>query len=196
VVDVDRSLFRARRGALARSVRRDASAAVAARAAALDAITSARRIGTYLPHSGELDPAAIVRAAWQRGASVFVPVVPDGAPGPLTYTELTAHTALVVGRYGIAVPANPVPSRAVDELDVVLVPLVAFDRRLTRVGSGAGYYDRTFAARLLDAGPPLLVGLAYAWQQVDDLRREAWDVALDLVITDQHVVQPGDPTIS
>ena len=81
--------------------------------------------------------------------------------------------------------APELPSGTEGALDVVLVPLVAYDGTGTRAGMGAGFYDRTFALRLTTGAPPLLVGLAYRWQEVGHLARAPWDVPLDAVLTDQ-----------
>ena len=75
-------------------------------------------------------------------------------------------------------------------LDIVLVPLLAFDRRGTRLGSGGGYYDRSFAFLHGQARPhrPLLVGVGYAFQEVESLPAAAWDVALDYIATDAELI--------
>jgi 5-formyltetrahydrofolate cyclo-ligase len=91
------------------------------------------------------------------------------------------------GRFGIRSPAPPASALPFAELDVVLVPLVAFDRHGTRIGMGGGYYDRGFAFRIAAPPPPFLVGLAYHWQLHEPLDRRQWDVPLDAVITDRAV---------
>lgn len=194
MADFDRSRVLARRHALARSVRRDAAVAVAANAATVPALSTAARVAAYVARRGELDPSPIVRAAWSRHAAVALPVVRNRAqPSALEFASYTADTVLEPGHHGIPVPPANAPRWVLDDLDnlvVVLVPLVAFDASLTRVGSGAGYYDRTFATRRVSGTPPLLIGLAYYWQQVSEVERSAWDVPLDLVITDRGIVYP------
>jgi 5-formyltetrahydrofolate cyclo-ligase len=186
----DRAPLRARRAALARSVRRDAAAAVAAQARALDALTDARAVAAYVPVRGELDPWPIIEACRARGALVHLPVVPlasgsDAVPAALEFAVLGDHASLTPGPFGIAAPPSDAPRVAAAALDVVLLPLVAFDDRGTRAGMGAGFYDRTFAFRAAEAPPPLLVGLAYHWQEVPRLDADPWDVPLDAVITDR-----------
>jgi len=136
--------------------------------------------------AGELDPRPIIVDAWRRGASVYLPdVIAPDANASLRFAEHTPDQVLETGAYGIPVPPANAPRLAPAELDLVLVPLVAFDDQGTRAGMGGGFYDRAFSFRATTPAPPLLVGLAYHWQQVDSLVREPWDVALDVVITDR-----------
>ena len=72
---------------------------------------------------------------------------------------------------------QPIPTR---RFDLIIVPVLGFDRQSFRLGLGAGFYDR-FLATQPDA---LKVGLAYAWAMVDAVPREAHDIPLDIVITD------------
>ena len=92
----------------------------------------------------------------------------------------------------LSVSTSRCPPRAASRshrLDVVLVPLVAFDRRGTRLGHGAGYYDAAFAFRHRSRRTrPVLVGLAHAFQEVDHIDEREWDVPLDVVVTDRAVI--------
>jgi len=86
-------------------------------------------------------------------------------------------------RYGILEPALRGARCGPMRLDLVVVPLTAFDARGHRLGAGGGYYDRAFAARR--GSRPRLVGYAYALQQAPALPTEPWDVRLDAVVTDK-----------
>ncbi len=153
-------------------------------------IAAARLVAGYVPVAGELDPGPILARCRAGGALVYLPepTHDDVAGSTLTFAEHRTADALVAGAYGIPVPSPDAPRIAAMALDVVLVPLIAFDDLGTRVGMGAGFYDRALAFRRETPTPPLLVGLAYHWQQVGVLRREAWDVGLDVVITDRGVL--------
>ncbi|MCL1635455.1 5-formyltetrahydrofolate cyclo-ligase [Luteimonas sp. SX5] len=98
---------------------------------------------------------------------------------------------LVSNRYGI-----PEPDLAVDSLlgaeamSLVVAPLVGFDAYGQRLGMGAGWYDRSFAFRRERAGPPWLVGAAFAAQRIDRLPAESWDVPLDAVCSENETLIP------
>jgi 5-formyltetrahydrofolate cyclo-ligase len=105
--------------------------------------------------------------------------------GQMHFRRWTPATAMQPNRFGIPEPVDGLDIPA-DRLELVLMPLVAYSATGTRLGMGAGYYDRAFAFALdhPDAGP-LLVGAAYSLQEVNSLPAQSWDVPLDAVITDR-----------
>jgi 5-formyltetrahydrofolate cyclo-ligase len=92
-------------------------------------------------------------------------------------------------RYGIPEPDSTTATSGAG-LDVVLVPLLGFDRRGNRLGSGAGYYDRTFAflRELQRPAQPILVGIGYHFQEVAAMSPNAWDVPMDFIATDRELI--------
>lgn len=106
----------------------------------------------------------------------------------MRFAAYQAHTQLKLNRYGIAEPDNLdfLPAAA---LDLVIVPLLGFDKHGQRLGSGAGHYDRTFAFlnNLVKPSKPVLIGLAYELQAVTTLPAASWDVRLDHIITENAV---------
>jgi 5-formyltetrahydrofolate cyclo-ligase len=135
-----------------------------------------RTLALYIAADGEIDPA------WADGKRVFLPQLRVG--NRLVFREYRRGARLRRNRFGIPEPLQGrtiVPS----ELDVVLLPLVAFDRRGNRLGMGGGFYDRTFARlRRRSIGAPGLIGLAHGFQQVAELADQPWDVPLRGVLTD------------
>jgi len=101
----------------------------------------------------------------------------------------SANNLNTLNRYGIEEPNasdSPWPANA---FDVMLIPLVAFDRNGTRIGMGAGYYDRAMQALAHQTSTkPYLVGLAHHFQEVSSLKRESWDVPLDAILTDHEFI--------
>jgi 5-formyltetrahydrofolate cyclo-ligase len=104
----------------------------------------------------------------------------------MQFARYDPDLSLARNRFGIAEPARDAPTVAPRFLDVVLLPVVAFDAAGTRLGSGAGYYDRCFAYRNARQSwhAPLLIGVAFACQEVPALARQAWDVPLDAIVTE------------
>lgn len=146
----------------------------------------AKAIMSYVDFRNEVSTEAIITAALSLGKRVFVPVCePEGLR--LIPSEIKEFPDdLVPGTWGILEP-RPDAFRPVDpmEIDLVLVPGVAFDRLGNRLGYGAGYYDR-FLPRLREGTP--LIALAFALQVRDEVYSEAHDCPVDMVITEEQVI--------
>ena len=174
----------ARQAALAR--RRVAHAAAPARPAAelarLLATAGARVVAGYMPIRTEIDPRPAMAEAARRGP-VCVPVI-EAAGRPLRFRAWTPDTALVPGPFGALVP------EAGDWLrpDLVIVPLVAFDRHGGRLGYGGGFYDRTLELLRRDR-PVAAWGFAYAAQEDPALPLEPTDQPIDRVVTEAGVIE-------
>ncbi|GBD05174.1 5-formyltetrahydrofolate cyclo-ligase [bacterium HR20] len=183
--EIRRRLLAAREQ-LSPTERQEYSLAIAEHLWAQPEYLMARALHVYLPIRGEVDTQPIIERAWSEGKSVFVPVVTHDA-SELAHAVMTADSQLDEGPYGIPAPADAV-LLGTAELDgyspLVLVPLVAFDRMLYRVGYGKGYYDR-----FLSSVPFVRFGLAYAMQFVEEIPREEHDQQLDAVITELGVVR-------
>jgi 5-formyltetrahydrofolate cyclo-ligase len=134
----------------------------------------------YWPMRTEIDPLPAL--ALHRGP-VGLPVTPPRGR-PLTFRLWTPGAPLVPGAFGTRVPEGPeiVPQ-------VLVVPLLAFDRRGYRLGYGGGYYDRTLAA-LRAAGPCIAIGFAFAAQEVPEVPTGPTDERLDLIVTEAGLIRP------
>jgi 5-formyltetrahydrofolate cyclo-ligase len=187
-----RRALRDQRRALDDEARRLAAEAVARLAGPL--VSHVASLGAYVAVHGEVDPSPLVRAAWAHGREVYVPKVTIGRS--MVFAAWHEGDRTVRGAFGVPEPSSGGAVRAAARLDAVLVPLVAFDRTGTRLGTGAGFYDRAFAFRLDQprGSRPLLVGLAYSWQELPHLERRTWDVPLDYVVTDREVIRTGPLT--
>lgn len=145
-------------------------------------------LAAFLAFRGEPDLMPALEALHHAGRRIWLPVVDGDA---MIFRRWIPGAAMQANRYGIDEPVegNLCPP---DKLEVVLMPLVAFSPTGTRLGMGAGYYDRTFAfCRHRPESGPLLAGVAYALQEVDSLPAESWDVPLDAVITERGLRQFG-----
>ena len=142
-----------------------------------------RPLAGYLPMRTEIDPLPAMAEAAARGV-VGVPVTPKRG-SPLSFRRWTPDCAMVDGGFGTKIPATGDPVRP----EVLIVPLVAFDRRGGRLGYGGGFYDRTLATLRAD-GPVTAIGFAWAAQEDGDLPLEETDAPLDLIVTESEVIRP------
>ncbi len=177
--------MRAARRALDPRARLAAADAVAAGLRlAFPALRTDVRVAGYWANDGELGlhPLLLGRPPFRY----HLPVLESAKR--LRFVAWRSGDPLVQNRYGIPEPAagERLPG---ESLDLVLVPLLAFDRRGHRLGTGGGYYDRSFAFLAGVARParPLLVGIGYALQEVESLAAAEWDIDLDAVATEDGV---------
>lgn len=173
------------RAALPADDRIAAAFAVAQHLLSSDLFRAARRIAAYVAVNGELDPGPFIAAARERTRRIHLPVLPALPRSGLRFAPVEAGDALQPNRYGIPEPHATTLVRPAF-LDLVLVPLVAFDGAGNRLGMGAGHYDRTFGFRRHRRHwrGPRLVGLAYDGQRLKRIDPEPWDVPLDAVVTE------------
>ena len=175
----------ARREAFAR--RKLAHAAASPRDAdALDRVLarhSGRVVSGYMPIRTEIDPRPAMAAAAARGP-VCVPVI-EAMGRPLRFAAWRPDTRLVPGPFGAHVPEANEPLVP----EVLVVPLVAFDRRGGRLGYGGGFYDRTLA-ELRARGPVVAIGFAFSGQEAPEpLPLETTDAPLDLIVTEAGIFE-------
>lgn len=136
----------------------------------------------YVATDGEVSVARTVILLRSLGWRIAYPrIVTD----EMLFHVVGDEASLVQGRWGLLEPLSSDRVIAADQLDLVLTPLVAFDRNCNRVGRGRAFYDRAFAFLMAEQRParPVLVGLAHDLQQVELLQTASHDVQLDAVIT-------------
>ncbi|HEY8595526.1 MAG TPA: 5-formyltetrahydrofolate cyclo-ligase [Devosiaceae bacterium] len=141
-------------------------------------------VALYWPIRDELDSRPLLTALMDAGQPVCLPVV-LGIDRPLELRLWLTTDPLYPAGFGTLAPPDSAPRV---EPDLVVMPLLGFDRAGTRLGYGGGYYDRTLA-RLKKR--PLLVGYAFAAQQLGHIPREPHDIPLDLVVTEAGVRRFG-----
>ncbi|QIE44802.1 5-formyltetrahydrofolate cyclo-ligase [Pseudohalocynthiibacter aestuariivivens] len=173
----------ARKAALAR--RRDAhDAAGAGRASLLSGVLAGYRgvpLAGYMAIRTEIDPLPAMEEAAAHGP-VGVPVI-TGEGLPLVFSRWEPGCVLKDGPFGARIPE-------VDDLfepEILIVPLVAFDRNGGRLGYGGGFYDRTLE-KLRARRATLAIGFAYAMQEANDLPLEPTDQPLDMLVTETEVI--------
>jgi 5-formyltetrahydrofolate cyclo-ligase len=180
-----RKEMRQRRRQLDPLQQRRASSALANRLSRQAFFQRATHIAAYLANDGEIDPLPLLYSAQRQGKHLYLPILVGKA---LTFVRFRPGvTPLRINRLGILEPVAQ-SSERIDPsgLDLVLLPLVAFDGRGGRLGMGGGFYDRTFARpnSRRRRSLPLLIGLAHACQQTTTLPIDPWDIPVDGIATD------------
>ena len=172
-----RALTRSLRGAL-KPAHPDAAAQAASRfaAAGLGPFASA---AIYHPRGTEMDPFPLAAALARQGVRILLPVVVE-KDRPLAFRVMGEGP---MPKDALGIPSPPPEAEAVRP-DLVVTPLLAFDRRGGRLGQGGGYYDRSIEA-LRAEGPVFVLGLAYAGQELDALPMGPHDQRLDGVLTER-----------
>lgn len=143
----------------------------------------------YLAFDGEMPTQLIIEDIWHHRHNCYLPIATEQKL--LQFQRYHPHDPLTTHRLG---PPEPIPCKNLlkTTLDVILVPLIAFDMQGHRLGFGHGYYDRTLAAYPATQRP-LCIGLAYQFQQYPSLPADPWDQPLDLIVTEQQIYYPPPP---
>lgn len=184
-----RNDLRARRTALSAAQRIAAAAALVGVLEQIPEFLTDANIGGYWAIDGELPLAALAQGLRARGQHYHLPIL--GARRQLAFAPWQPGMPLATNRYGIPEPVcADAERRTPEQLDVVLLPLLGFDRRGHRLGFGGGWYDRSFAflRERAHTARPLLVGIGYAVQEVASIPAMAWDVHLDFVATEHELI--------
>lgn len=161
------------------------SAIISSQLTELPEFKTSQLIGAYLPLAGEVDTKAIISLCWKLGKKCFIPKIKPNYQ--LEFYRYEEHTPLKTHGKFISEP-DSTETVLVEQLDLVLVPLVVFDARGHRIGFGAGFYDRCFAFLLeKNLNKPQLIGLAHSFQQVTAISPNQWDVPLNKIITEKTI---------
>ena len=182
--------LRARRKALNPTQQAQASLFLLRQLMQVPQFMRARNVALYMANDGEIDPEPIIRQLWKMDKHSYLPVLRPGKSRELWFVEYTPDALLTKNRFGIPEPdfrqQHKLPAQL---LDVVLMPLVGFDRSGARLGMGGGFYDATFAFKQKkNAGKPALIGLAHACQEVESITSASWDIPLFAVATDREII--------
>ena len=159
----------------------------AAEAAALTLLSQhvfkiSRKIACYLPFNSEFDTVPIIQAVWQSHKECFLPVLSSSS---LKFISCSKGDKLSENRFGILEPVDNTEETPAEMLDLVILPMLAFDKAGYRLGTGGGFYDKTFAFLLeKPERRPLMVGLGFACQLAESLPVDEWDIKLDAALTE------------
>ncbi len=179
-----RSRLREARRSLSAAERQQKSVTACEALRQSELFSGCQSIAVYMAHDGELDPQSLAQAAWQEQKSVYLPVVAEKA---LLFREYRQDDLLHSNRYGIPEPSELAATLPLEDLDLLVLPLVGFDHSGTRLGMGGGYYDRALA--LARGEGPTLVGAGFECQRTETLPREDWDKQIDCIVTENGLLR-------
>ena len=183
-----RKQIRRQRQQLSEQQRHEATLAIANNLARTPLFRQSHRIAGFIANDGEpsLDP--LMHLAWHHRKEWHLPIIGLPNINHLWFGRYDEDDELVLNRYGIPATAlhQTTPGWG---LDLVLMPLVAFDTDGNRLGMGKGYYDRTlkFLRHRQHWRKPRLVGIAYEFQKMAQLPYQTWDIPLDAIVTETSV---------
>lgn len=176
-----RRQLRSKRRSLSPLMQRQASRALVNHCRHWQTFQAAGSLAFYLPVGGEIDPRPLMQHAHRLGKHCFLPLIRPFPAHTLTFVRWRPGQRLYSRRWHIREPRQGLRVTA-GRLDMIFMPLTAFDLEGGRLGMGGGFYDRTLAAKA--ACPrPLRVGLAHDCQQVEQVPSETWDIRLHAVLT-------------
>ena len=167
-----------------------ASQAIADNLSSTQLFRNAQRIAGFLSNESEPDLTSLMQLAWQYKKIWHLPIIGLPNINHLWFAPYHQNDQLVTNRFGIGEPDKALhESTRSYSLDIVLMPLVAFDIHGNRLGMGKGYYDRTLKFLHLRRHwrKPRLVGIAYELQKFGQLPQQPWDIPLDAIVTEKTV---------
>lgn len=177
-----RLVLRGVRSRLSTHVQSQASERICARIKQLESYRYAKRIALYHAVEGEINLDNLWRSAPLQGKFCYFPALT--ADKTLVFLPATPATLFRKNRYDIPEPDVDFSlAIGINEIDIIFLPLVAFDKHGTRLGMGAGYYDRSLAQQK----PNLLIGVAYDFQQQPFIKPQEWDISLQAVVTPTQI---------
>jgi 5-formyltetrahydrofolate cyclo-ligase len=145
-----------------------------------------RVFSLYVPQGSEIDPMPLHARLYEHGSHITLPAAADRA-SPLAFRLWERGLRLEPDAFGVPAPAPVMPELIPD---LIVAPVLGFDRRGHRLGQGAGHYDRTIA-NLRATRPVFVLGLAFSGQEVEELPAEPHDERLDAILTETEYIEVG-----
>lgn len=151
--------------------------------------TKSSQVALYLSNESELDTSLLIKELWTKNHLVYLPVIHPFNGTTLYFQRYEENSPMRANRYAILEPKlNCSQICPLQDLDYLLMPLVAFDSHGNRLGMGGGFYDKTLARYHNENWQkPQLIGLAHQCQHVESLPVEPWDVPLNFIITPHKI---------
>ena len=140
-----------------------------------------QNIGGYFPINNEVDDLEILKKFKKKKYKISLPIVKKNFD--MDFFNFSFNEPLIVNKYGIPEPKKT----SVVYPDVILIPMVAFDNKLNRLGYGGGYYDRIIE-KLKKKKNFLKIGLAFSMQRINSLPASKYDKKMDYIVTEKYIL--------
>ncbi|MBN2423156.1 5-formyltetrahydrofolate cyclo-ligase [Candidatus Woesearchaeota archaeon] len=148
----------------------------------LEEVIKSKNILFYISFENEVETHDLIKDALKQNKKVIVPYIEKKE---IYLSDLKDFNELEKGKFGILEPKKKFIRKAdIHKVDLIIVPGVAFDKKGHRIGFGAAYYDK-----LLKKSKAIKIGLAYEFQIVDEIPKEAHDVAVDIIISEKQILR-------
>ena len=141
-----------------------------------------KNIGGYYPYNYEVDVIEILKEFEKRKYLISLPKIRNNFQ--MDFFEWSFKNPLIINEYGIPEPV----SNKIRYPDILLVPLVAFDNELNRIGYGGGFYDR-YIKKIKKKKKIITIGLAFSFQKVKKIKTNKFDIKLDFIVTEKKRIQ-------
>jgi 5-formyltetrahydrofolate cyclo-ligase len=187
-----RNKIRKARLQLSTKAQHHAKHALVAQLLQLPEFIKAQKIALYIANDGELNTDAVIQWCWQQHKEVYLPVLHPFSAGHLLFLRYTPETPMQHNQFNIVEPKLNVATLCpITQLDLLLMPLVAFDNKGNRLGMGGGFYDRSLAnCYATQCEKPVFIGIAHDCQQVAEVPSDYWDIPLAKIVTPTKIIQP------
>jgi len=144
---------------------------------------SYQSIAIYYPFDNEASPLGIMNYLHSKNKEVLLPVIENDSK-KLLFAKCDIQSELVKNNFGIFEPRDK-EFVDIEEIDIALIPCVAFNDKLFRLGMGGGFYDRTFSNK----SSTILIGVAYSFQYENESFQEKHDIKMDYVMTQKGIIK-------
>ena len=178
-----RQSLRHKRSKLSAATRIARNESISRQALKLIESRNAKTIACFSPFNGEPDITPVYKQLMASGCQLALPVISAGTDHSMEFHHWRPDTCMASNRYGILEPLRSKPVSLVN-FDMLILPLVGYDRHGNRLGMGSGYYDRHLES-LRHADKPLRVGIAYCLQEIEPTNKNIWDIPLHGVVNER-----------
>lgn len=182
-----RKQLREKRAELIASKQQEHAECLARQVTSVSWLENCKSVISYAPFNGEISPDLLIESIDPE--RTFLPKIVDYQKCLMTFVAYDFNSQ--TNRFGISEPVHRSgENEAIDiaDVDLVLMPVVGFDRQGNRLGMGGGYYDRALAEVKDQSRKPILLGLAHSFQEIPKIESREWDISVDAILTEREYI--------